>query len=77
MDLALLWLWHRLAATAPIQPLAWELPYFAHVPLKRKKNVPGWEESMRVVGTLKNPNEEVTVVKSSSLKPEKLEFTWA
>ena len=32
---------------------------------------------MRVVGTLKNPNEEVTVVKSSSLKPEKLEFTWA
>ena len=24
-DPALLWLWHRLAATAPIQPLAWEV----------------------------------------------------
>ena len=23
---ALLWLWHRPAATAPIQPLAWEPP---------------------------------------------------
>ena len=22
-----LWLWGRLAAAAPIQPLAWELPY--------------------------------------------------
>ena len=26
-DPALLWLWRRLAATAPIQPLAWEPPY--------------------------------------------------
>ena len=26
-DLALLWLWHWLVATAPIQPLAWEPPY--------------------------------------------------
>ena len=25
----LLWLWHRLAATAPISPLAWEPPYAA------------------------------------------------
>ena len=24
---AFLWLWHRLVATALIQPLAWELPY--------------------------------------------------
>jgi len=24
---ALLWLWCRPAATAPIRPLAWELPY--------------------------------------------------
>jgi len=28
-DPALLWLWHRMAATAPIRPLAWELPYAA------------------------------------------------
>ena len=26
-DLALLWLWHRLAAVAPMRPLAWEPPY--------------------------------------------------
>ena len=26
-DVALLWLWHRPAATAPIWPLAWECPY--------------------------------------------------
>ena len=28
-DPALLWLWRRLAATAPIRPLAWEPPYAA------------------------------------------------
>jgi len=28
-DPALLWLWHRPVATAPIQPLAWESPYAA------------------------------------------------
>ena len=27
LDPALLWLWHRPAATAPVQPLAWEPPY--------------------------------------------------
>ena len=27
LDPALLWLWHRPAATALIQPLVWELPY--------------------------------------------------
>ena len=27
LDLALLWLWHRPAATALIQPLGWELPH--------------------------------------------------
>ena len=36
-DLALLWLWHRLAATAPIQPLAWELPYVTSAALKRER----------------------------------------
>ena len=28
-DPELLWLWRRLAATAPIRPLAWEPPYAA------------------------------------------------
>ena len=36
-DLALLWLWRRQAATAPIRPLAWELPYAAGVALRRIK----------------------------------------
>ena len=41
MDLAqipwLLWLWCRLAAAAPILPLAWEPPYATGVALKKKK----------------------------------------
>ena len=45
-DPALLWLWCRLAATAPIRPLAWEPPYATGVALekthtqkkKKKKN---------------------------------------
>ena len=27
LDPALLWLWHRSVATAPIRPVAWEPPY--------------------------------------------------
>ena len=45
-DLALLWLWHRPAATALIRPLAWEPPYAAGAaqemakrPKKKKKEV--------------------------------------
>ena len=37
MDLALPWLWCRLAAVVPISPLAWELPYAGGVALKSKK----------------------------------------
>ena len=37
-DPALLWLWYRPAATAPILPLAWEPPYASDVALKKKKN---------------------------------------
>ena len=36
-DPALLWLWYRLAAVAPIGPLAWEPPYAVGVALKKKK----------------------------------------
>jgi len=32
-----LWLWGRPAATAPIQPLAWEPPYTMSVALKIQK----------------------------------------
>uniref|UniRef100_A0A8D0WRW5 Uncharacterized protein n=2 Tax=Sus scrofa TaxID=9823 RepID=A0A8D0WRW5_PIG len=39
-DSALLWLWRRLVATAPIRPLAWELPYAMGVgPQKKRKKI--------------------------------------
>ena len=37
LDPAWLWLWGRLAAAAPIQPLAWKLPYTAGAAVKSKK----------------------------------------
>ena len=37
LDLALPWLWHSLAALAPIRPLAWEPPHARGVALKKKK----------------------------------------
>ena len=36
-DPALLWLWCRLGAAAPIGPLAWEPPYATGAALKRQK----------------------------------------
>ena len=43
----LLWLWHRQVAAAPIQLLAWELPYAAGAALKSKKRKasPGQRQS--------------------------------
>ena len=42
-DLALLWLWCRQAAVAPIGPLAWEPPYAVNAALKKSegKEFPG------------------------------------
>ena len=37
LDMALLWLWYRLAAAAPIAPLAWDPPYAVGAALKRQK----------------------------------------
>ena len=37
LDLALLWLWHRLAATTSIGPLAWKLLYAMDAALKKLK----------------------------------------
>jgi len=34
-DPALLWLWYRPAAAAPIPPLVWEIPYVEDLALKR------------------------------------------
>ena len=38
MDPLWLWLWHCLAAVAPVEPLAWELPYAMGTALKKEKN---------------------------------------
>ena len=37
LDPALLWMWCRLAAAAPIRPLAWKLPYATYAALKKEK----------------------------------------
>ena len=37
MDLVLLWLWHRPAAVAMIQTLAWGVPFATGVDLKKRK----------------------------------------
>ena len=37
LDPALLWLWRRPAAAAPIGPLTWEPPYVSAVALKSRK----------------------------------------
>ena len=39
LDPVLPWLWHRLAAVALIQLLAWELPYVAGVALKKSEKI--------------------------------------
>ena len=36
-DAALVWLWCRLTAAAPIQPLAWELPYALSAAIKKEQ----------------------------------------
>ena len=36
-DPALLWLWHRLEATAPIEPPAWEPPWTLGAALEKAK----------------------------------------
>ena len=43
-DLELLWLWHRLVATALIRPLAWQLLYAVVTALKRQKKKKKKEE---------------------------------
>ena len=42
-DIVLLWLWHRVEAAAPTQPLAWEHPCAAGVAERRKERKEGSE----------------------------------
>ena len=61
-DPVLLWLWCRLAATAPIRSPAWEPPYAAEAALKTQKTKPikklkiKWSKGVSVVAQwLTNP----------------------
>ena len=45
-DLALLWLWCRPAATAPLLPLAWEPPCAVGVALKKKEKEFGIQKNL-------------------------------
>ena len=57
-DLAWLWLWCGPAATAPIQPLAWEHPYAVGAALKgqkdKKKNYAKHEKKAFLATALSN-----------------------
>ena len=44
-DPVLLWLWYMPAATALIQPLAWELPYATSAPPKKTKDKKSWNNA--------------------------------
>ena len=56
-DLALLWLWHRPAAIAPIRPLAWETLYAAGMSLKRQK---------KIKNSIRRDSQELSVVEWTS-----------
>ena len=55
----MLWLWGRPAAAAPIQVLAWELPYAVSVAiLKKRKKKEGTEELRKIRGGRRTANGE-------------------
>ena len=66
-DLVFLWLWCRLAAVAPIRPLAWELPYAAGAALKSKKKEKKKEKEMNEIAN-KEVIERVNKAQSSFIK---------
>ena len=76
-DPRLLWLWHRLAAAAPIRPVAWEPPYATDVALKSKnknkfKKIKFWLISQRNCGAseIKPFRKEMYGTINGSLSPQ-------
>ena len=53
-DPTLLWLWHRPAATAPIGPLAWELPYAEGAAPKDQKIQSKKKKTILLIGLVRN-----------------------
>ena len=52
LDPALLRLWHRLAAVAPIRAIAWELPYATGAATKKKKKKKRKEKKRKKLNSL-------------------------
>ena len=70
----MLWLWRRLAAPAPVRPLAWEPPYAVGAALKRKRRREGGRKKGREGGreeilslALTTDFEELMVTKGNRL----------
>ena len=59
-----LWLWRRLAATAPIQPLTWEPAYAARATLEREKR----KEKKKSLGSSSQMRKSVERQHSSCLR---------
>ena len=51
-DPQLLWLWCRLAAVAPIRPLAWEPPYATRAALEKGKKTEKKKERKKIENNL-------------------------
>ena len=63
---ALLWLWYKPAATAPIWPLVWEFPYAVGAALKiqkKKKNQMEVLEMKKTVRDINNVFDEINPAK--------------
>ena len=71
LDFALLRPWCRLAATAPIQPLAWESPYVVGMALKEKK-----ERKKKFLNVGKPKGLHNTVLNKSGTRNVGLDFSF-
>ena len=67
----LLWLWHRLAATALIPPLAWEIPYAVGAVLKsqKKKSQLNIEIPYAPTGPILGIYPEKTIIRKDTCTP--------
>ena len=65
----MLWLWHRLAATAPVRPLAWEPPYAIGVALEETKRQ---KKKKKKTQKKKTPNLKFAKKKKRNKKTKKI-----
>ena len=64
LDLALLWLSGRPGATAPIRPLAWELPYAMDAVLKKTTTT----KRKKICGRTITYSQEISLLRESDTK---------